>query len=92
MQTNDKLFLNEFIYSRVLNTEIREGEQWKETAQCWICNKWQKVSICYQREDEQIMKENLNKLTQLREVIELYFEKKNNLDIEIIDKEEQKEI
>lgn len=34
------------------------------------------------------MKENLNKLTQLREVIELYFEKKNNLDIEIIDKEE----
>jgi hypothetical protein len=39
-------FMKEIIFTRILgNEDIEDGEQWKDTNVCWVCDKWNKVTI-----------------------------------------------
>lgn len=46
-------YMNEIIFSRVLgNDEIEEGEFWMDTTQCWVCHKWNKVTLAYHKHSD----------------------------------------
>lgn len=46
-------YMNEIIFSRVLgNDEIEEGEFWMDTTQCWVCHKWNKVTLAYHKQND----------------------------------------
>ena len=41
-------YMNETIFTRILGHEdIEEGSYWTDTTQCWICHKWNKVTLAY---------------------------------------------
>mgnify|MGYP007124604109 CR=1 FL=1 len=49
-------YMKDVIFSRILgHADIDDGETWKDCAQCWICDKWNKVGIEFSKEDEEIM-------------------------------------
>jgi len=46
-------YMNEIIFSRILgHDEIEEGTFWVDTTQCWVCQKWDKVTIEYNEKDD----------------------------------------
>jgi hypothetical protein len=49
-------YMNEIIFTRVLgNEDILYGNIWKDSSQCWICEKWDKTKICYHDNDRKLM-------------------------------------
>ena len=41
-------YMNETIFTRILgHDDIEEGSYWTDTTQCWICHKWNKVTLAY---------------------------------------------
>ena len=41
-------YMNEAIFTRILgHDDIEEGSYWTDCTQCWICHKWDKVSLAY---------------------------------------------
>ena len=63
-------YMNEIIFTRVLGIDdIYLGGQWKDTSQCWVCEKWDKTKIKYVDSDKKLFAQNINKLKDLDEVI-----------------------
>jgi len=59
-------YMNEIIFTRVLGSEdIYEAKQWKDTSQCWVCEKWDKTQIAYHDGDKKLMQQNIHKLGEL---------------------------
>ena len=45
-------YMEKIIFTRVLGMdEIEDGEIWKDTSQCWVCEKWAKQRIEHQPEN-----------------------------------------
>ena len=41
-------YMNDVIFTRILgHDDIEEGSYWTDTTQCWICHKWDKVTLAY---------------------------------------------
>ena len=41
-------YMNEIIFTRILGHEdIEQGAFWTDGTQCWICQKWNKITISY---------------------------------------------
>lgn len=60
----------EVIFSRVLGTnDIQNAEVWIDSNQCYICDRWCKTRIEYKENDENVMKQNINRVLELDEVI-----------------------
>jgi len=38
-------YMNEVIFTRILGHPIEGAEIWKDTSQCWVCDKWDKHKI-----------------------------------------------
>lgn len=63
-------YMNEIIFTRVLGIDdIYQGGVWKDTSQCWVCEKWDKTKIKYDEKDKKLFAQNINKLKDLDEVI-----------------------
>ena len=59
-------YMNDVIFSRILgNEDILNSQGWKDTSQCYICEKWDKIKIEYHDNDNQLMKQNTEKLDDL---------------------------
>jgi hypothetical protein len=60
-------YMNEIIFTRVLGKDdlIWKGKLWKDTSQCWVCEKWDLAKITYSETDNRIMKQNIDKLKEL---------------------------
>jgi len=60
----------ETIFTRVLgSSEIEHGEVWKDTSQCWICDKWNKTRIEFEDDDIEVLKQNIQRVQDLDEVV-----------------------
>lgn len=63
-------YMNEIIFTRVLgHDDIAYGNVWKDSSQCWICEKWDKTKITYHDNDRKVMQQNIDKLAELDQVI-----------------------
>ena len=48
-------YMNEIIFTRVLGVDdIYQGGLWKDTSQCWVCEKWDKTKIKYSDNDKKL--------------------------------------
>ena len=55
------------VFTRILGHEdIEHSETWKDAGGCWICERCSKVRIEWQPEDEIIMRDNIERLDQLK--------------------------
>jgi len=61
-------YMNEIIFSRVLgHDEIEEGTFWVDTTQCWICHKWNKVTLAYHLvNDKEIFTQKVSQIDDLQ--------------------------
>ena len=76
-------YMKEVIFTRVVGHEdIEGGDRWKDACQCWICEKWDKSIIEFGREDEDIMRENINQLEELKVAIKERLNVKNLIQTE----------
>ena len=51
-------YMNEVIYTRIIGPKDIEDEgptTWKDSSQCYICEKWDKVHITYHDADHKLM-------------------------------------
>ena len=63
-------YMNDIILSRVLGMDdIYEGEAWKDGCQCWVCDKWDKITIEYHDHDHKLMKSKISRLGELHELL-----------------------
>ena len=60
-------YMNEIIFSRVLGQEeIEEGSFWVDTTKCWVCHKWNKVTLAYHlKNDEEIFTQKVSQIDNL---------------------------
>lgn len=51
-------YMSETIFSRVLgHDDIEQGEYWADTTQCWVCLRWDKVTLsCNPSSDTEVFK------------------------------------
>ena len=54
-------YMNEVIFSRVLgHDEIEEGTYWVDTTHCWVCRKFNKVTLAYHlKNDREIFQQQV---------------------------------
>jgi len=46
-------YMNSVVFTRVLgHDDIEQGQYWMDCSQCWICAKWDKISIAYTEQDD----------------------------------------
>lgn len=64
-------YMQEIIFTRVLGHEdIQEGTFWVDTVQCWVCQKWDKVTFKVDDlPDKQIFQQQVEKLEDLHQKI-----------------------
>jgi len=60
-------YMNEMIFSRVLgHDDIEEGAYWTDSVQCWICQKWNKITLAYHiSEDREVFHQKVIQLDSL---------------------------
>ena len=64
-------YLSEVIFTRVLGCDnVEHGSVWKDTSQCWICEKWSQQRIEFHEDDINMLKQGINKLGELDEVVQ----------------------
>ena len=65
-------YMNEIIFCRILgNDDIPNelGKDWRDSSQCYICEKWDKVRIEYKETDAKLFQQNITKLGELDEIL-----------------------
>ena len=89
-------YMNEIILSRVLGQEeIEEGAFWTDTTQCWVCHKWNKVTLAYHLvNDKEIFQQKVTKVDKLQYTISRCLEDKFNAErlqdeIEVVENAEE---
>ena len=65
-------YMNEIIFSRVLgHEEIEEGAFWVDTTQCWVCHKWNKLTLAYHlNDDREIFFQKVTQIDRLKLTID----------------------
>ena len=65
-------YMNEIVFSRILgHDDIEQGAYWVDGTQCWMCQKWNKVSISWNpTEDKMLFMQKINKLESLHQTIQ----------------------
>ena len=64
-------YMSEVIFTRVLGCDnVEHGSVWKDTSQCWICEKWSQQRIEFYEDDINLLKQGINKLSELDEVVQ----------------------
>ena len=60
-------YMQEIIFSRILgHDEIEQGTFWVDTVQCWVCQKWDKVTFKIDdQEDSTFFQQQVDKLETL---------------------------
>ena len=60
-------YMNEIIFSRVFgHDEMEEGTYWTDTTQCWVCLKWNKVTLAYHMtNDKEIFTQKVQQIDNL---------------------------
>ena len=61
-------YMNEIIFSRVFgHDEMEEGTYWTDTTQCWVCLKWNKVTLAYHMtNDKEIFTQKVQQIDNLQ--------------------------
>ena len=63
-------YTEKVIFTRILGQEGIEGSEiWKDSTQCWVCEKWNLQKIEYQNDNKEYMKQNIRKLGELDTVL-----------------------
>ena len=63
-------YMNDVIFTRVLgNDEIDRGHIWKDCSQCYVCEKWDTTKFEVHEKDKKLMKQNIQKLDDLHNVL-----------------------
>ena len=69
-------YMSQVVFTRVLGAsdEIEGAEVWKDSNQCWVCEKWKKTRIEYYPDYKSYMRQNITKLSELDEVVKTCLE------------------
>lgn len=86
-------YTEKVIFTRILgNEEIEDGDVWKDTTQCWVCEHWQKQRIEHLSDHKGYMKQNIKKLAELDSVLKKVEDPENANMIQVLTKENIVEI
>lgn len=76
-------FMNEIIYSRILgHDEIEQSNYWNDTTQCYICQKWQKLTINFDpRVDNSKWSQKITQVNTLKNTIDKLYVQAEEVEI-----------
>ena len=65
-------YMNDIIYSRILGSDdLEQGSYWCDTTQCYICQKWEKISIQFDpRVDSSKWAQKITQIDRLKQTVD----------------------
>lgn len=65
-------YMNDIIYSRILGSDdLEQGSYWCDTTQCYICHKWEKISIQFDpRVDSSKWAQKITQIDRLKQTVD----------------------